>query len=750
MKIRRAKWRWVGGALVLHAGLWSALALERETTLLFGGWELAEGWSFWMPYGGGAVIPGEDSVSVTFEAWRDGAETFPRFYFGGPAQDLSSATHLLFDVESESEKDQTFWIALGESAEGVVIHPLVLAAGERRSMALELGPQAGFDASAVTILKVLRERPAFPHALRIYGIRAVNDGLGESQLDSANKRLESLDARAADSSRAALEGARIALAERAPGYLRVVDECLAESERTLAIDALRHQGKKPLIWRSPLGMPLRGDTLPPEGVEGLEAMRAETTLNLYHAVCLNLFSAESPGEVMVSIADATTPGLLALRRAHWVRARDGSETADAFDAPVESVGFELRTGIAEQVVLWIDTRSVDVTPGVHRAKVVVDTEGGSLRIPVEVLVHDVEPPDRLPLAVFNWAVFFHERSVTPELNDAALANLRDYGINTWNIEDINVPLPELDEHGNFARLVREDRFRGVLEFLQGGADENFILWLGFERGAEVRERFLSPEVVANYLRKVHAIMDEYGVGRENRYFKLMDETRQIDLAANMEAMEVFRAADPAIRFFDNSMDLPETAAGRERFFRLVDMWCPSWDHFLKGNEGFATAASADANTGFYRCLMSRNDSGVNIYDYYRLLPWRALRLGAGNLGFWSYNAGHFEDVWDGTTGPASGGVVVYTRDGELLGSRRWELFREGLDDLRLVSMVFGEQVWEADRRSAELIALCDEVLARPQDPSGADRARATLLRMLSGVETVSHGAPPIPSIPLSP
>ncbi len=71
--------------------------------------------------------------------------------------------------------------------------------------------------------------------------------------------------------------------------------------------------------------------------------------------------------------------------------------------------------------------------------------------------------------------------------------------------------------------------------------------------------------------------------------------------------------------------------------------------------------------------------------------------------------------------------MIYTRDGQLLSSRRWELIREALDDYRLAMLAFGSEGLLDARRSPELGELAKEAISQPGQPVVAERLRERLL-----------------------
>src|SRR5690606_3789703 len=180
--------------------------------------------------------------------------------------------------------------------------------------------------------------------------------------------------------------------------------------------------------------------------------------------------------------------------------------------------------------------------------------------------------------------------------------------------------------------------------------------------------------------------DQYHIARDKRYIQFWDEPQIDQVQESLEWMKKVRAVDDTFKFFSNTSYTPTDPALMRQFSQYVDRWIPNWDATSKKADGWDRAeALRIPHFGFYRCLTSRNMPGVNIYEYYRLMSWKLMQNGYDSMGFWTYNSGLKVDAdeWDGTTGSSSAGLVVYRKNDKLLTSRRWELFREGLEDYKL-------------------------------------------------------------------
>jgi hypothetical protein len=73
-----------------------------------------------------------------------------------------------------------------------------------------------------------------------------------------------------------------------------------------------------------------------------------------------------------------------------------------------------------------------------------------------------------------------------------------------------------------------------------------------------------------------------------------------------------------------------------------------------------------------------------LHDY-RMLAWWAWYYGASGVGFWSYSDTGGSSAWEDIDGRRPDWAVVYETPEGIVSSRRWEAFREGLEDYVLLS-----------------------------------------------------------------
>ncbi len=719
---------------------------QAENLVIFDGKSCFADWTTQTPVAGVIEHPGADALHFTIQQWKEGMDGWPRMNFEGKAADLSDYSQIHFEIENPTDQWQDVCLGAHSSREHRSAATGTLAPRSRQKFIVDISDGVGLDPSAINQISFFLIFPKKEQTFIMRRIEAVINPNYVATREALQQRLQLVTRQVNEAAQQAKDAKAIAPAQqelakvtqaveaRLPGYVAESRAALEKIEETISRTALVERGEPYLIWQSPLGMAMRDVTLPPFGTPKLEAVRHLVAGNEYKALCINLSAAAQPQSVTVELND-DAGGLFGLKPTYLAIARDGTQTADAIGERTRTVTFEVPAFETRQVILWIDTRSRETKPGRYQTRLTMTTGEEKRQLPVEVDVANLRLPDQVPLLVYNWAYFFISMTkVTEGLEKEALANLRDYGVNTWILRYEQSPLPQLDTNGRYTGLTNLEPFRKVMDFLQIRPHEKLMVWLGFQR-PEVVALFEDQAVVDAYYRDLRVLLDEYRVPQDGRYIKFIDEPKLDVALQSLDWMEKARKADPALRFFDNGSSPLEEAGPRQRFFSLIDAYSPDWDYGMiaRHQEGLnryiETLHEHDKvkNLGFYRCRMSRKNHGINIEEYYRLGFWRMARYGMGNVGFWVYNAGMGEDEWDGRKGSASGGTVIYRRDDRLLSSRRWELFREGLDDYRLLLALTGSKERLDLKTDPDLLNRVKALLEKADQPAAAETLRVELL-----------------------
>lgn len=693
----------------------------------------------------------KDGIQFTLQAWQKNRDMYPRFQFSGAGVDLSEYSMVEVEIENPTDHAENIVLSVNETTPRRVTQGVSLPPQTTVTAKLNISDGAVMDQSSIARVVCYLSRPLTESTFIIRNITAilnpdyvsaksalgqrVDEALRSEVRFSQDVQLDGNNAARWEKIQQLMDSAKATFAQQKPGYLTITRDQLDSAQHDMAQLGMNLRNTDFLIWSSPLGLAIRGGTLPQPSDQALSQIHQRLCLNEYQPICVNISAAAKAQTVQVVLNTKATPNnLISFRPTLFAKARDGSQTADAIGLPTESLSLKVEPYQTQQFIVWVNTKIDTLQPKTYIADFQLVIDGNTKNIPIKIDVVNVKLPQTLPINVINWAYFYMGQvKVTKGLEEEAVANLRDYGVNTWIINYDQMPLPLLDKAGRYIGLDGKDRnrverFHQVMDLLKGDPNETFILWFGFQR-PEVRELLSKPGVLKGYLNDLHSLIDEYHVPLDKRYISLWDEPRLDQVTEGIKWMKEIRALDPSWQFYDDNSYPPVDKSQLNEYANLIKLWLPNWDGFYQGHPQEAKQLEIRKNSelGFYRSLMSRNNCGVNIYEYYRLMSWNLMKNGLDAAGFWTYNAGAGEDVWDGTTGHASGGVVVYNKDGKLLTSRRWELFREGLEDYKLAQVAFGNDGVLDAKKNPALMAFCQQITDHPEEFGEANNVREKLI-----------------------
>jgi hypothetical protein len=122
--------------------------------------------------------------------------------------------------------------------------------------------------------------------------------------------------------------------------------------------------------------------------------------------------------------------------------------------------------------------------------------------------------------------------------------------------------------------------------------------------------------------------------------------------------------------------------------------------------------------------------GADPQSFYRFQAWRAFQHGATGIGFWAYaDTGQSGTAWDDFDDTRPDYAVIYEGENSIVSSKRWEAWREGVEDYELLlqakkKLKPGQETREFERRVAG-------VLERPNDYPYFEETRRFLLAVAS-------------------
>lgn len=113
------------------------------------------------------------------------------------------------------------------------------------------------------------------------------------------------------------------------------------------------------------------------------------------------------------------------------------------------------------------------------------------------------------------------------------------------------------------------------------------------------------------------------------------------------------------------------------------------------------------------------------YSRYRLLAWKAFQYKAQGIGFWAYAEQFGDSVWDDFDGTRGDYNVVYDKGNSIIPSRRWEAFKQGIEDYFILSK------YQQKFGQAAAQKLVSQILSASDNQEMAEEVRMLMVRQLS-------------------
>lgn len=430
-----------------------------------------------------------------------------------------------------------------------------------------------------------------------------------------------------------------------------------------------------------------------------------------------------PTRLRVGVAGLDQPGApqVTLREVVHVATGGGLMIADALPRlPRRGDDFvmELAPGVFRQ--LWLDVSSAGAKPGRYQGQVVLRRAAGpAVNVPLTVEVLPVALPAQLPIATWNYS--YTNWPLTQGRWDQARRDLAAHHINAYCWPSWLIPWPQFDAAGKLLPLDWS-AFDGALK-----THDNIqwlLLWPGFEWDDNLKLRqdleVGSPLWQARFTVWFQALiagLKERGFGYDRIAWYLTDEpTTAKRVSQTVAAGQAIRQADPQARIVEN----PYGACTRPLLAQMdpvVDIWCPElswgttdeWEFFKDQPRPMWT----------YQVISKEADP----FTRHRLSFWTCWQRGLSGQGFWCY-ADCGGSNWDPRDADRDGYAVVYDGDPEeLIPSKRWEAWREGVEDYTALWRLAQAQ----PRAAAQLQQQVGELLADPT-PEKLARLREQVLR----------------------
>ena len=345
-------------------------------------------------------------------------------------------------------------------------------------------------------------------------------------------------------------------------------------------------------------------------------------------------------------------------------------------------------------------------------------------VPIELEVWSVSIPQGARLYVNAWS--YLTSNAIRNIPEYAVADLSAHHVNVFVLDESQVPWPRFGpdptrwtvDYASFDTFVRRHRGAKKMLFYLEFNSENRRTFGGRHAFMSEPWKTLFRAWLDHWIRHATAL----GLTREEFAFYPVDEPKDAAEAEYLLATaELIKQIDPRAQVY--------TTVGALGFIdliratRVVDIFQIA-DSELSGAK---TVLLKRLN----RMIWSYSSSGKDADPLrtYRAQAWRAFQHGAKGIGFWSYaDVGKSGTAWDDLDGTRPDPAVIYETATGLASSKRWEAWREGVEDYELLYQA--QMKLQRRNRSADFNLAIDEALSGGYERF--EQVRRDLLSTIAG------------------
>lgn len=429
-----------------------------------------------------------------------------------------------------------------------------------------------------------------------------------------------------------------------------------------------------------------------------------------------------------------SPYHIKVRTASFVRALSGQIFADALPLANQANEVILIPKRPTQVWLTIDTHGVP--PGEYLGKITFKPHYGAKEksVNLRVKVYPMEMPSQPPVDFGTWGGVSFYRYLTPRGISGFADDLAKHRVTVYFVFGAISPMPVYDDKGNLIEPLEKDKLsffdKTILPYKQNGMKLYFYLphpFGHFKHGLHTKFEFLGPEykrITKGWFKAMVAHLKELGLDYDDYAFCLWDEVsgERLEKAGRFNKF-VKEEVDSRIRFWQTlSGHFSLEDAKSDACQKYIDILVPS-QTFIEKPEMLQALKQAKGKLFTYRAGYTAK--GRSPIGWYRKRCWDAWKYGLDGSTFWMYNqvnqtgwkltrGGWKGDIWDdGDTGYGDASLIYDEHSwptGEPATSRRWEAFREGIEDYCYLWLL-KETIEKAKKEGIDTIK-AEEILSR--------------------------------------
>jgi hypothetical protein len=339
--------------------------------------------------------------------------------------------------------------------------------------------------------------------------------------------------------------------------------------------------------------------------------------------------------------------------------------------------------------IWLSVDLSKLSVGRYESNIKISSDNPNVTYLLPIKIDVIEDKFNVEsLAAINWG-YSNELPIwnSPE---QVMKDLLQHGINVFVVPPQHIPQP--NREGKLDVTAKDRLKKDITLFKEKGQILLFLGWDTQSRHAQVFNKSdlddqKKYEILKNWLSEISLFMKDQGLNYNDWAIYPVDEPYGGKLEFLMKITRWIKKANFKVRIYANPTSARKgyaTYSQLKKLAPLISIWQPSYDFAIgKGEKFFAELTQA---WWVFDNPKPPAKQASPLKDY-RFLAWNAWRVGASGVGFWSYSDTQKSSAWDDFDGVRPDWAVVYEGLTKPRTSRRWEAFREGKEDYKLLMAV---------------------------------------------------------------
>ena len=383
-------------------------------------------------------------------------------------------------------------------------------------------------------------------------------------------------------------------------------------------------------------------------------------------------------------------------------------------------------GQSKQV--WITISAFSMPPGIYSSRIKIVGPSGVIMVPLKSRVWDVFLPRKSSLAVNTWS-YLNFRPIR-HIQKKAISDLEAHHVNVFVIHPIYIPWPNYNARNEYGSPDYRS-FDKVLNLHPVGS--KFLIYLGMNDDPTRYKRiapypFLSEDWNNGFIRWYSEWVEHLkknGIHEDDFALYPFDEPRtEQGFITIIEIAKILKKINPRLQIYTTLSILP--TINRDVLLNHVDIL--QVHESLLSNLKPLIRSVRPIQIWSYTAIGGGKDADP--HSFYRLQAWRAFQHGATGIGFWAYaDTGPSGSAWDDFDGTRPDFAVIYEGENRIISSKRWEAWREGVEDYQLLQQA--QRKLKPGPATAEFNRRINRVLAVPNDFRYFEETRRLLLQISS-------------------